>query len=67
MLELAQEVKFLTKSESKIEMQPLPGDDPKQREPDITKAKQVLGWEPVIERKVGLSKTIEYFRHLLSE
>jgi UDP-glucuronate decarboxylase len=67
MLELAQEVKFLTKSESKIEMQPLPGDDPKQREPDITKAKQVLGWEPVIERKVGLSKTIEYFRNLLSE
>ena len=49
MLELAQEVKFLTKSESKIEMQPLPGDDPKQREPDITKAKQVLSWEPAIE------------------
>ena len=65
MLELAQEVKFLTKSDSRIEMQPLPGDDPKQREPDISKAKQVLGWEPVIERKVGLSRTIEYFRHLL--
>jgi nucleoside-diphosphate-sugar epimerase len=63
MLELAEEVKVLTKSDSKIEMRPLPGDDPKQREPDITKAKKILGWEPVIERQVGLSKTIEFFRN----
>jgi UDP-glucuronate decarboxylase len=63
MLELAEEVKVLTKSDSKIEMRPLPGDDPKQREPDITKAKKVLGWEPVIDRKVGLLKTIEHLRN----
>ena len=62
MLELAEEVKVLTKSASKIEMRPLPGDDPKQREPDITRAKNVLGWEPTIERIVGLAKTVEYFR-----
>ena len=62
MLELAEQVKFLTNSNSKIEMRPLPEDDPKQREPDITKAKKILGWEPVIEREVGLSKTVEYFR-----
>ena len=62
MLELAEEVKVLTKSASKIEMRPLPGDDPKQREPDITRAKNVLGWEPTIERIDGLAKTVEYFR-----
>ena len=62
MLELAEEVKALTKSPSKIEMCPLPGDDPKQREPDITRAKNVLGWQPVIERQAGLTKTVEYFR-----
>ena len=62
MLELAEEVKALTKSDSKIEMRPLPGDDPKQREPDITKAKKILGWEPVVDRKAGLTKTVEYFR-----
>ena len=65
MLELAQEVKLLTQSDSKIEMRTLPGDDPKQREPDITKAKQVLGWEPVVERKVGLTRTIDYFQNRL--
>ena len=65
MLELAEEVKALTKSDSKIEMRPLPGDDPKQREPDITKAKKILGWEPVVERKVGLAKTIDYFSSVI--
>lgn len=65
MLELAEEVKALTKSHSKIEMRPLPGDDPKQREPDITRAKNVLGWEPVIERQVGLAKTVDYFSSII--
>ena len=63
MLELAEEVKALTKSDSVIEMRPLPGDDPKQREPDITKANKILGWEPAVERKAGLTKTVEYFRN----
>lgn len=62
MLELAEEIKTLTKSASKVEMRPLPGDDPKQREPNIERAKRVLGWEPVIERKEGLAKTVEYFQ-----
>lgn len=65
MLELAQEVKLLTQSDSKIEMRPLPGDDPQKREPEITKAKQLLGWEPVVERKAGLTRTIDYFQHTL--
>ena len=63
MLELAHEVKLLTQSDSKIEMRTLPADDPKQREPDITKAKQMLGWEPVVELKVGLTRTIDYFQN----
>lgn len=65
MLELAEEVKALTKSASKIEMRPLPGDDPKQREPDITKAKEILGWEPIIERQIGLTKTVDYFSSII--
>jgi UDP-glucuronate decarboxylase len=65
MLELASEVIALTGSKSKIEMQPLPGDDPKQREPDITKAKEIIDWKPVVERKTGLLKTVEYFRQTL--
>jgi UDP-glucuronate decarboxylase len=66
MLELANEVIALTGSKSKIEMRPLPGDDPKQREPLITKAKQLLGWEPVVDRKTGITKTIEYFSSTLA-
>jgi UDP-glucuronate decarboxylase len=62
MLELANEVITLTGSNSKIEMRPLPGDDPKQREPLIEKAEKLLGWKPVVDRQTGLSKTVEYFR-----
>jgi UDP-glucuronate decarboxylase len=62
MLELANEVITLTGSKSKIEMRPLPGDDPKQREPLIEKAEKLLGWKPVVDRQTGLSKTVEYFR-----
>jgi nucleoside-diphosphate-sugar epimerase len=65
MLELANEVIALTGSKSKIEMRPLPGDDPKQREPLIEKAEKLLGWKPVVKREAGLLKTIEYFNALL--
>ena len=61
MTELAKEVIELVGSKSKIVNLPLPGDDPKQREPDITKAKEILGWEPKVAREEGLRKTIEYF------
>jgi UDP-glucuronate decarboxylase len=60
MLELAQEIIELTNSNSKIIFTPLPSDDPKKREPDITKAEHVLNWKPKIERKIGLQKTIDY-------
>ena len=46
---------------------PLPADDPKQRRPDITKAKKILNWEPVTPLEEGLKKTIEYFDRLLAE
>ena len=62
MLELAEKVIALTGSKSKIVFEPLPGDDPKQRRPDITLAKEKLGWEPRIQLEEGLSKTIEYFK-----
>ena len=62
MLELAQEVRKLTKSKSKIVHKPLPADDPKQRRPDITLAKKYLKWEPTIPLAEGLKKTIAYFK-----
>jgi UDP-glucuronate decarboxylase len=65
MLELANEVIALTGSKSKIEMRPLPGDDPKQREPFIEKAEKLLGWKPVVDRQTGLKRTIEYFSSTL--
>lgn len=63
---LAEEIKSLTNSSSKIELNPLPKDDPKQREPDITKAISYLGWKPQIERSIGLRNTIEYFKTKIS-
>ena len=65
MLELASEVIKLTDSESRIEMRPLPGDDPKQREPVIQKAEKLLGWKPIIDRQTGLKKTIDYFKTVI--
>jgi UDP-glucuronate decarboxylase len=62
MVQLAEMVIDQTKSKSQIEFLPLPGDDPKQRKPDITKAKNILNWEPKIQIKEGLQKTIEYFK-----
>ena len=65
MLELAKEVLDLTGSKSKIVYKPLPGDDPKMRRPDISIAKEALGWEPTIPLRKGLEKTIVYFDNLL--
>lgn len=62
MLELAQTVLELTNSKSRIVYQPLPGDDPKMRRPDISLAKKALGWEPKVNLFDGLQKTIGYFR-----
>jgi UDP-glucuronate decarboxylase len=64
MKELAQEIVELTGSKSKIDYQVLPQDDPKQREPDISKAKSLLGWAPNVDRGEGLKKTVEYFKSL---
>jgi UDP-glucuronate decarboxylase len=62
MISLASEIIGLTKSNSSISFKPLPQDDPIDRLPDITKAKEILGWSPFIDRATGLKKTIEYFR-----
>jgi len=61
-LELAEKVISLTNSNSKIITMPLPEDDPMQRQPDISLAKEKLGWEPKINLEEGLKKTIEYFK-----
>jgi dTDP-glucose 4,6-dehydratase len=62
--EFAEEVLKLTKSKVKISYQPLPADDPKQRKPDITRAKELLGWEPKVGRSEGLKITYDYFSAL---
>ena len=62
MLELASKIKEITGSNSQILQMPLPQDDPKQRRPDISKAKQYLNWEPNIALEQGLIKAIEYFK-----
>ena len=59
--ELAEKVVELTGSASKIAYEPLPGDDPRQRRPDISLARELLGWEPRIALEEGLKKTIAYF------
>jgi len=67
MLQLAQEVLNLTGSKSRIAHRPLPQDDPKQRQPDISKAQKLLGWKPATQLTEGLKKTITYFEALLRE
>ncbi|MFH1616260.1 MAG: UDP-glucuronic acid decarboxylase family protein [Planctomycetota bacterium] len=64
-LELANKVIELVGSGSRIIYKPLPEDDPKQRQPDITKAKEILGWEPKVAIEDGLKRTIEYFRTIV--
>ncbi|MEM2074301.1 MAG: UDP-glucuronic acid decarboxylase family protein [Nitrososphaeria archaeon] len=66
-LELAYKIKDLAGSSSKIIFKPLPEDDPVKRQPDITLAKKILGWEPKISLEEGLRKTINYFEILLRE
>ena len=55
----------LTGTKSKVELHPLPTDDPKVRKPDITRARTMLGWEPTVPLREGVQRTIEYFREVL--
>ncbi len=55
----------MTGSASKIVHRPLPADDPRQRQPDISRAKEQLGWQPTLALREGLGKTISYFDHIL--
>jgi UDP-glucuronate decarboxylase len=66
MLELAEKIIQLTHSQSQIIFKPLPEDDPKERQPDLTLAKQELNWEPQVPFEEGLIKTIDYFKGVLS-
>ncbi|MCA1975007.1 MAG: SDR family oxidoreductase [Caenispirillum sp.] len=65
MLELAEAVIRLTGSRSRLVHKPLPADDPKQRQPDITRARDLLGWEPRVPLDEGLRRTIDYFRSVV--
>src|SRR5215213_588249 len=65
--DFAEEVLKLTGGNVKIVYKPLPADDPKQRKPDITIAREILGWSPKVSRKEGLAKTYEYFKSLSAE
>jgi len=66
-IELADRVLTLVGGKSKLVFKPLPGDDPKQRQPDISTAKSTLGWEPKVSLDDGLARTIDYFRQQLSD
>ncbi|HEX4588499.1 MAG TPA: UDP-glucuronic acid decarboxylase family protein [Gemmataceae bacterium] len=66
-LEFAREILDLSESQSKLVFKPLPQDDPKVRKPDITRARQLLGWEPTVNRHEGLKRTLEYFRRQVAE
>jgi UDP-glucuronate decarboxylase len=65
--ELAEKTIAMTGSASTLDRLPLPQDDPKQRQPDITRAREQLGWEPTVQLDEGLGRTIDYFRTLLPE
>ena len=64
--EFGEEVLKLTGSASGLVYKNLPKDDPKQRRPDITKARNILGWEPKVDRQEGLKITLEYFKEMVS-
>ena len=66
-LEFAERIIKLTHSKSKIVYKPLPEDDPQVRQPDISKARRILAWEPKVDLDEGLAKTIEYFRAFVKE
>jgi dTDP-glucose 4,6-dehydratase len=65
-LDFAKEILQLTGSKSRLVFHPLPQNDPKVRQPDITKAKKVLGWEPRVSRQEGLRRTLQYFKEKLT-
>ena len=65
--DFAEEIIKLTGTNQKIVFNPLPKDDPKQRQPDITKAKEILGWSPKVSRSEGLKLTYDYFKSLPKE
>jgi UDP-glucuronate decarboxylase len=65
--ELAEKTIALTGSASTLETRPLPQDDPRQRQPDISKARALLGWEPTVPLEEGLERTIAFFRQLLPQ
>jgi dTDP-glucose 4,6-dehydratase len=65
--QFAEEIVALTGTTSKIVYHPLPTDDPKQRQPDITKAREILGWEPKVSRSEGLKITLDYFKKELNK
>ena len=60
--QIAETIIAMTGSKSQLVYKPLPVDDPKERRPDITRARTLLGWEPKVELREGLTKTIEYFK-----
>jgi nucleoside-diphosphate-sugar epimerase len=66
MLQLATRIRDLSGSSSEIVFKPLPEDDPKQRRPDLTRARTLLGWEPTTSLDAGLNKTIAYFRQRIA-
>ncbi len=66
LLELAEKIRDFTKSSSGIIFKPLPEDDPKQRQPDISRARKLLDWEPKISLDAGLEKTVSYFKQLVA-
>ncbi len=63
--QFAEEILAITGSDSKVIYKPLPQDDPKQRQPDITRAKEILDWKPKVERSEGLKLTLDYFRKVV--
>ena len=65
--DFAEEIIKLTGTDQKIVYKPLPQDDPMQRQPDITRAKKILGWEPKVSRSEGMKKTYDYFKGLSEE
>jgi UDP-glucuronate decarboxylase len=65
MIDLAETVLRLTGSSSKLRFMPLPMDDPRQRQPDISLASEKLGWAPKVQLEVGLTRTIKYFREMI--
>jgi UDP-glucuronate decarboxylase len=66
MVELAKHVLALTGSDAPVEYRPLPADDPVRRQPDISRARELLGWEPTVDLADGLKRTVEYFREALA-